>query len=110
MRLTRVIGPALGVSLVLLAGACGDESGDSPDTGSDPSAETSETPTETPTQAPAVDPIDFGDEPAVKTGYKKAALRAVDDELAVGGSLLGTEEFLDFMPSWDGRLGTHLRD
>ena len=81
MRLTRVIGPALGVSLVLLAGACGDESGDSPDTGSDPSAETSETPTETPTQAPAVDPIDFGDEPAVKTGYKKAALRAVDDEL-----------------------------
>ncbi len=85
MRLTRAIGPALGVSLVLFAGGCGDESSDSPDTGSDPSSETSSSPSETTSEtsspAPAVDPIDFGEEPAVKARYKNAALRAVDDEL-----------------------------
>lgn len=82
MRLTRVIGPALGASLVLLAGACSQDAGDSPDTGSDPAAETSGTtsPSESPSAAP-VAPIDFGDEPAVETGYKEAALQAVDDDL-----------------------------
>ena len=82
MRLTRAIGPALGASLVLLAGACGDEPSDSADTGTDPSSDTSasESPSETPSAAP-VTPIDFGDEPAVRKRYKKAALRAVDDEL-----------------------------
>lgn len=80
MRLTRAIGPVLGASVVLLAGACGQDSGDSPDSANDPSADTSESaPSETP--AVPVDPIDFGDEPAVEAGYKQAALRAVDDDL-----------------------------
>lgn len=85
MRLTRAIGPALGASLVLLAGACSQDSGDSPDTATDPSASSSDSasPTETPTETPAapVDPVDFGDEPAVEASYKKAALSAVDDDL-----------------------------
>lgn len=85
MRLTRAIGPALGASLVLLAGACGQDSGDSPDSASDPSASASDSasPSESPTSEPAtpVDPVDFGDEPAVEASYKKAALRAVDDDL-----------------------------
>lgn len=85
MRPTRVIGPVLGISLVLLAGACGDDSSGSPDTGADSSSETPASPSETPSEssspAPAVDPIDFGDEPAVEARYKRAALRAVDDEL-----------------------------
>ncbi|NYE37499.1 hypothetical protein F4692_002632 [Nocardioides cavernae] len=81
MRLTRAIGPALGASLVLLAGACGQDSGDSPDSASDPSASASPSETTTETPAAPVDPIDFGDEPAVEATYKKAALRAVDDDL-----------------------------
>lgn len=82
MRLTRAIGPALGASLVLLVGACGQDSGDEPETANDPSASSSDSPspTESETSAP-VEPIDFGDEPAVRAGYKKAALRAVDDDL-----------------------------
>lgn len=84
MRLTRAIGPVLGVSLVLLVGGCGEESSDSPDAGADTSSETSspsETPSETPSPAPAVDPIDFGDEPAVEESYKETALQATDDDL-----------------------------
>ncbi|GAA5114919.1 hypothetical protein GCM10023339_21090 [Alloalcanivorax gelatiniphagus] len=89
MRPTRAIGPVLGISLVLLAGACGDETSGSPDAGADTSSETPASPSETPSSspsessspAPAVDPIDFGDEPVVEARYKKAALRAVDDEL-----------------------------
>lgn len=83
MRLTRAIGPALGASLVLLAAACGDDA-DTPDTGVDPSGETSsETPSET-SETPAatpVEPVDFGDEPAVKESYKRAALRATSENL-----------------------------
>lgn len=81
MRPTRAIGPALGASLVLLAGACGQDS--TSDSASDPSADTSgsASPSETPSEAAPVDPVDFGEEPAVAAGYKKAALRAVDDEL-----------------------------
>ncbi|MDZ5662759.1 hypothetical protein SFC79_13375 [Nocardioides sp. S-58] len=75
MRLHRAIGPALGVSLVLLAGACGDDTGSSAD---DPAA--SETPSASESPAP-VEPVDFGDEPALEPRYKKAALRAVDDDL-----------------------------
>lgn len=83
MRLTRAIGPALGASLVLLAAACGDDA-DTADTGVDPSGESSsETPSktssETPTATP-VEPVDFGDEPAVKASYERAALRASSEE------------------------------
>ena len=83
MRATRLTVPALGASLVLLLGACGDE----PSSADDPAAETStsESPTDD-TTATAETPepvalIDFGDEPAVKASYKKVALRAVADEL-----------------------------
>jgi hypothetical protein len=85
MRPTRAIGPALGASLVLLAAACGDD-GDTADTGVDPYGESSsqtpaETTSETPTAKP-VEPVDFGDEPAVKASYERAALRASsEDEL-----------------------------
>ncbi|MCP3422325.1 hypothetical protein [Nocardioides pinisoli] len=83
MRATRTIGPALGASLVLLLAACGE---DTTDTGVDPSSEgsSSETPTDTPTETPTaapVEPVDFGDEPAVEARYKKAALRATSDDL-----------------------------
>lgn len=82
MRATRLTVPALGASLVLLAGACGDD----PSQAEEPAAEasTSETPSETPdaTETPApVVLIDFGDEPAVDATYKKAALQAVGDKL-----------------------------
>jgi hypothetical protein len=76
MRATRAIGPVLGASLVLLAGACGEEGGPTAD---DPAAETSTS--EDPGTAEPVEAIDFGTEPAVRSRYKKAALRAVDDEL-----------------------------
>lgn len=83
MRATRLTVPALGASLVLLLGACGDDSPRAEDPAADASA--SETPAETPTSdTPSPAPvalIDFGDEPAVQEGYKKAALRAVADEL-----------------------------
>ena len=68
MRLTRAIGPALGASLVLLAAACGDDTGTA-DTGVDPSGtSSSETPTKTPSETPTatpVEPVDFGDEPVI---------------------------------------------
>jgi hypothetical protein len=81
MRPTRLILPALGASLVLLVSACGDDpSVATEDPGAD--ASTSETPqsSETPTADP-VTLIDFGEEPATSPRYKKAALRAVDDDL-----------------------------
>ena len=76
MRLTRATGPALGLSLVMLVGACGDDSsGDAaePSTGGSTS--------QTPEASKPVPPIDFGTEPRMRPRYKKAALRAVDDEL-----------------------------
>lgn len=81
MRPIRVIGPALGASLVLLAGACGDDA--TPDTGVDPSSETSSaSPSASPSEtAAAVEPIEFGTAPAVSPRYKKAALRATSDGL-----------------------------
>lgn len=85
MRATRLIVPALGASLVLLAGACGDDTSRAEDpagastSGSTPAAE-SETPVAAETPAP-VALIDFGDEPAVAAKYKKAALRAAGDDL-----------------------------
>lgn len=78
MRPTRVTGPALAATLVLLVGACSDDT-----TAEDPQEAASESAapeTPTPTAEP-VEPIDFGTEPAVRPRYKKAALRAVDDEL-----------------------------
>ena len=76
--------PALGASLVLLVSACGDDSSRAEDPSAD--ASSSETPSPSPdaseTPSPAqVELIDFGDEPAVKARYKKAALRAVADDL-----------------------------
>lgn len=82
MRPTRMTGPALAASLVLLVGACGDQQGDSAeDPATDTSSDSSASPSASPSAAPAVDPIDFGDEPQVAEGYKKAALTAVDDDL-----------------------------
>lgn len=81
MRPTRLTVPALGASLVLIVSACGDDSSRATeDPGAD--ASTSETPqsSETPSAEP-VTLIDFGEEPATSPRYKKAALRAVDDEL-----------------------------
>ena len=86
MRATRLTVPALGASLVLLLGACGD---DDPSRAEDPAADSSasETPSESPTVTPepsATGPvvlIDFGDEPAVQATYKKGALQAVGDKL-----------------------------
>lgn len=78
MRPTRVTGPALAATLVLLAGACGDDS-----TAEDPQESASESAapeTPKPTTEP-VEPIDFGTEPELRPTYKAAALRAVDDEL-----------------------------
>ena len=82
MRATRLTVPALGASLVLLAGACGDDSSraEDPATGTTTSESASETPAAEETPAP-VTLIDFGDEPAVDARYKKAALQAVGDNL-----------------------------
>lgn len=84
MRPTRLTVPALGASLVLLVSACGDDSSRAEDPGAD--ASTSETPqsSEAPSATPSTEPvalIDFGEEPGVMPRYKKAALRAVDDDL-----------------------------
>ncbi|RYB91515.1 hypothetical protein EUA06_09340 [Nocardioides glacieisoli] len=81
MRATRLTVPALGASLVLLLGACGD---DGPTRADDPAADSSAS--ETPSQTPeaSTEPvvlIDFGDEPAIEASYKDAALQAADDEL-----------------------------
>ena len=84
MRATRLTVPALGASLVLLLGACGD---DGSSRAEDPAADSSasETPSETTSETPEpttpVVLIDFGDEPAVQKAYKKAALQAVGDKL-----------------------------
>ena len=84
MRATRLTVPALGASLVLLLGACGD---DGSSRAEDPAADSSasETPSETTSETPEpttpVVLIDFGDEPAVQASYKKAALQAVGDKL-----------------------------
>jgi len=71
MRPTRVTGPALAAALVLLVGACGDDT-----TAEDPQESASESPAAEP-----VAPLDFGTEPTVRAAYKNAALRAVDDDL-----------------------------
>ena len=76
MRLTRATGPARGLSLVMLVGACGDDSSGDP---VEPSTDSSAS--ETPDASKPVKPIDFGTEPRMRPRYKKAALRAVDDEL-----------------------------
>lgn len=76
MRPTRTTAPVLAVSLVLLAGACGEGTSQSAD---DP-APTSASPEPTATAEP-VEPVDFGSEPTISPSYKDAALRAVDDEL-----------------------------
>ena len=90
MRPTRTTGPALAAALVLLAGACGDQEGDNAadpaaDTSSDSSASSSPSPSASPSASPSempvVEAIDFGTEPSVRSRYKAAALRAVDDEL-----------------------------
>lgn len=73
MRPTRTTAPVLAVSLVLLAGACGEGTSQSAD---DP-APTSASPEPTAT----AEPVDFGSEPTISPSYKDAALRAVDDEL-----------------------------
>ena len=62
MRLTRATGPALGLSLVLLAGACGD---DSSDTGAEPSTESAAS--ETPDASKPAETVDFGTEPKIRT-------------------------------------------
>lgn len=78
MRPTRVTGPALAAALVLLVSACGDDTTveDPQESTSDSSA--SESPSATPEP---VEPIDFGTEPRLRPTYKKAAIRAVDDDL-----------------------------
>jgi hypothetical protein len=82
MRPTRTTAPALAASLVLLAGACGEESAPSAEEpGADTSSgSTSESTSQSPSAKP-VEPIDFGTEPRMRERYKKAALRAVDDKL-----------------------------
>ena len=80
MRLTLTTVPALGASLVLLLSACGNDSSRADEPGDEPSA--SQTPDAS--EAPSAEPVelmDFGQEPAVRARYKRAALRAVDDDL-----------------------------
>ncbi|RYC11329.1 hypothetical protein [Nocardioides zhouii] len=81
MRPTRLIVPALGASLVLLMSACGDDSSVATE---DPGTDTSTSETPQSSETPSAEPvalIDFGEEPATSPRYKKAALRAVDDDL-----------------------------
>ena len=60
----------------MLVGACGDDSsGDAAEPSTDGST------SQTPEASKPVPPIDFGTEPRMRPRYKKAALRAVDDEL-----------------------------
>ena len=79
MRPTRAIGPALGVSLVLLAGACGDDTS-GPD-GPESTATESPSAEETGASTAPVDPVDFGTEPELSESYREEALRATDDDL-----------------------------
>ena len=84
MRATRLTVPALGASLVLLLGACGDDPSRADDPAADASVSESASEPATETPEPSTEPvalIDFGDEPAVDESYKKAALQAVADEL-----------------------------
>jgi len=72
---------------VLLLAACGEDSTDTgvdPASDSSPSESPSDTPSDTPGDTPSaapVEPVDFGQEPAVKPMYRKAALRATSDDL-----------------------------
>jgi hypothetical protein len=80
MRLTLSSGAVLAASLALVTSACGDGSDTVEDPESGASASTS--PSAEPSQEPAeVTYVDFGEEPALKPRYRKAALRAVDDDL-----------------------------
>ncbi|WP_374457895.1 hypothetical protein [Nocardioides sp.] len=81
MRLTLSSGAALAASLALVTSACGDDGNDTaedPGAGASPSTSSSAEPSEEPAQ---VTFVDFGEEPAVTPRYRKAALKAVDDEL-----------------------------
>lgn len=81
MRLTLSSGAALAASLALVTSACGDDGTDTakdPDTGASASTSSSAEPSQEPEQ---VTFIDFGEEPAVKPKYRKAALAAVSDDL-----------------------------
>ena len=79
MRPTRTTAPALAASLVLLVGACGEESAPSAEEPGDGTTSSS-SPEASATTEP-VEPIDFGTEPTIRERYKRAALRATDDEL-----------------------------
>jgi len=80
MRLTLSSGAALAASLALVASACGDgnDTADDPQSGASTSSSPSAEPSEEPAQ---VTFVDFGEEPPVEPRYRKAALKAVDDEL-----------------------------
>lgn len=81
MRLTLSSGAALAASLALVTSACGDDGTDTakdPDTGASASTSSSPEPSQEPEQ---VTFIDFGEEPAMKPKYRKAALTAVSDDL-----------------------------
>jgi hypothetical protein len=81
MRLTLSSGAALAASLALVTSACGDDGTDTaedPESGSSATPSSSAEPSEEPEQ---VTFVDFGEEPALKPRYRKAALKAVDDEL-----------------------------
>lgn len=81
MRLTLSSGAALAASLALVTSACGDDGTDTaqdPDTGASASTSSSAEPSQEPEQ---VTFIDFGEEPAMKPKYRKAALAAVSDDL-----------------------------
>ncbi len=81
MRLTLSSGAALAASLALVTSACGDDGTDTakdPDTGASASTSSSAEPSQEPEQ---VTFIDFGEEPAMKPKYRKAALTAVSDDL-----------------------------
>ena len=81
MRPTRVTGLVLAATLVLLLGACGDDTTADDDQVSASESTSPESSTPTSETAEPVEPIDFGTEPAVRPQYKNAALRAVDDDL-----------------------------
>ena len=81
MRPTRVTGPVLAATLVLLLGACGDDTTADDDQVSASESTSPESSTPTSETAEPVEPIDFGTEPEVRPQYKNAALRAVDDDL-----------------------------
>ena len=84
MRRTLSSGAALAASLALVTSACGDGNDTAEDPESGASATTSASPepsSEEPVEPVEVAFVDFGEEPAVKPRFRKAALRAVDDKL-----------------------------